>query len=70
MGGRAPVTAGPAGRGFRMTAPGVAAWSLGVLIVLFFAALVLLAFAAREAESDIAIFGFAPLLAPVGFVVA
>jgi hypothetical protein len=70
VGGRAPVTAGPAGRGSRMTAPGVAAWSLGVLIVLFYAALVLLAFAAREAESDIATFGFAPVLAPVGFVVA
>ena len=69
VGGRAPVTAGTAGRGSG-AAPGVAAWSLGVLIVLFFAALVLLAFAAREAESDIAIFGFAPLLAPVGFVVA
>jgi hypothetical protein len=70
VGGRAPVTAGPAGRGSRMTAPGVAAWSLGVLIVLFYAALVLLAFAARQAGSDIAVFGFAPVLAPVGFVVA
>jgi hypothetical protein len=70
VGGRAPVTADPAGRGSRMTVPGVAVWSLGVLIVLFFAALVLLAFAAREAESDIAVFGFAPVLAPVGFVVA
>jgi hypothetical protein len=70
VGGRAPVTAGPAGRRSRMTGPGVAVWSLGVLIVLFFAALVLLAFAAREAESDIAVFGFAPVLAPVGFVVA
>jgi hypothetical protein len=70
VGERAPVTAGPAGRRSRMTGPGVAVWSLGVLIVLFFAALVLLAFAAREAESDIAVFGFAPVLAPVGFVVA
>jgi len=70
VGGRALVTAGPAGRGSRMTAPGVAAWSLGVLIVLFSAALVLLAFAAREAESDIAIFAFAPVLASVGLVVA
>jgi hypothetical protein len=70
VGGRAPVTAGPAGRSARMTAAGVAAWSLGVLIVLFVAALVLLAFAAQEAESDIAIFAFAPVLAPVGFVVA
>ena len=70
MGGRAPVTAGPAGRRFRMTVPGVAVWSLGVLIVLFFAALVLLAFAAREAESDIEVFAFALVLAPVGFVVA
>jgi len=70
VGGRAPVTAGPAGRRFRMTVPGVAVWSLGVLIVLFFAALVLLAFAAREAESDIEVFAFALVLAPVGFVVA
>ena len=70
MGGRAPVTAGPAARGSRMTAPGVAAWSLGVLIVLFSAALVLLAFAARQAESDIETFGFPLVLAPVGFVVA
>jgi hypothetical protein len=64
------VAAGPAARGSRLTAPGVAAWSLGVLIVLFFAALVVLAFAAREAESDITVFAFAPLLAAIGFVVA
>ena len=53
-----------------MTAPGVAAWSLGVLIVLFFAALVALTIAAGEAESDIAIFAIVLALAPVGFVVA
>ena len=41
------MTAGTAGRRSRVAAPAVAAWSLGVLIVLFFAALVLLAFAAR-----------------------
>jgi Ca2+/Na+ antiporter len=70
VGGRAPVTAGPAGRRSWMTVPGVAVWSLGVLIVLFCAGLVLLAFAAREAESDIAVFAFAPVTAAVGFVVA
>ena len=53
-----------------MTAPGVAAWSLGVLIVLFLAALVLLAFAAGQAGSDISLFAFVPLLAAIGFVVA
>jgi hypothetical protein len=70
VGGRARVIAGPAGRRSRMTVPGVAVWSLGALIVLFSAALVLLAFAAREAESDIAVFAFAPVTAAVGFVVA
>jgi hypothetical protein len=70
VGGRAPVTAGPAGRRYRMTGPGVAASSLSVLIVLFFAALVPLAFAARQAESDIAAFAIVPAVAGVGFVVA
>ena len=53
-----------------MAAPAVAAWSLGVLIVLFCAALVPLAFAAREAESDIAVVIIMMSLAPVGIVVA
>ena len=47
------MTAAPAGRRSRMGALAVAAWSLGVLIVLFCAAVVPLAFAAREAESDL-----------------
>jgi hypothetical protein len=68
VGGQEPVTAGTAGRGSRMTAPGVAAWSLGVLIALFFAALVLLAFTAREAGSDISNFAVAPVLALIGLV--
>ena len=34
----------------------MAAWSLGVLVILFFAALVPLAFAARQAASDIGVF--------------
>jgi hypothetical protein len=70
VGGPAPVTAGPAGRGSRMAAPGVAAWTLGVLIVLFFAAFVPLAFAARQAESDIGVFAIVPATAAIGFVVA
>ncbi len=53
-----------------MAAPVVAAWSLGVLIVLFCAALVPLAFAAREAESDIAVVIIMMSLALVGIVVA
>jgi hypothetical protein len=53
-----------------MTAPEVAAWSLGVLIVLFSAVLVLLAFAAREAGSDIAPFTGVLALTTLGFVVA
>lgn len=53
-----------------MAAPAAAAWSLGVLIVLFCAALVPLASAAREAESDIAILIILMSLAPVGIVVA
>jgi hypothetical protein len=65
--GQASVTAGTVGRRSRAV---VAAWSLGVLIVLFFAALVALTIAAREAASDIAIFAIVLALAPVGFVVA
>ena len=53
-----------------MAAAAVAAWSLGVLTVLFCAALVPLAFAAREAESDITIVIIMMSLAPVGIVVA
>ena len=48
----------------------MAAWTLGVLTVLFFAAFVPLAFAARQAESDIGVFAIAPAVAAVGFVVA
>ncbi|HEX2824668.1 MAG TPA: hypothetical protein VHO07_31580 [Streptosporangiaceae bacterium] len=68
--GQAPVTAGTAGRRSKMAAPVVAAWSLGVLIVLFCAALVPLAFAAREAESDIVVVIIMMSLAAVGIVVA
>ena len=64
------MTAGTAGRRSRVAAPPVAAWSLGVLVILFFAALVPLAFAARQAESDITVFAGVPVLAAVGFVVA
>jgi hypothetical protein len=53
-----------------MAAPAAAAWSLGVLIVLFCAALVPLAVAAREAESDIAVVIIMMSLALVGIVVA
>jgi hypothetical protein len=53
-----------------MAAPAVAAWSLGVLTVLFCAALVPLAFAAREAQSDIAVVIIVMSLALVGIVVA
>jgi hypothetical protein len=53
-----------------MTAPAVAAWSLGVLIIVFIVALVPLAFAAREAESNIAGLVIVLALAAVGFVVA
>jgi hypothetical protein len=69
-GRQAAVTAGTAGRRSRVAAPAVAAWSLGVLVILFFAALVPLAFAARQAESDITAFAGVPALAAVGFVVA
>src|ERR1700732_3724443 len=69
-GGQAPVTAGTAGRRSRMAAPAAAAWSLGVLIVLLCAALVPLAVAAREAESDIAVVIIMMSLALVGIVVA
>jgi hypothetical protein len=64
------VTAGTVGRPSPVAAPAVAAWSLGVLIVLLCAALVPLAFAAREAESDIAIVIVMMSLAPVGIVMA
>jgi peptidoglycan biosynthesis protein MviN/MurJ (putative lipid II flippase) len=64
------VTAGTAGRRARMTAPVVAAWSLGLLAILLDAAAVSLAFAAREAESDIAVFVIVLTVAPVGVVVA
>jgi len=64
------VTAGRAGRRSRMAASAVAAWSLGVLIILLCAALVPLAFATREAESDIANVIILMSLAPVGLVVA
>ena len=63
------MTAGTAGRRSRMAGP-VAAWSLGVLIVLLCAALVPLAFAAREAKSDIVVVIIMMSLAPVGIVVA
>jgi hypothetical protein len=53
-----------------MAASAVAAWSLGVLIVLLCAALVPLAVAAREAESDIAIVIIMMSLALVGLAVA
>jgi hypothetical protein len=64
------VSAGTAGHRTRMTAPAVAAWSLGVLIIVFIVALVPLAFAAREAESNIAGLVIVLALAAVGFVVA
>jgi hypothetical protein len=64
------MTAGTARRRSRMAAPVVAAWLLGVLIILLCAASVPLAFAAREAGSDIAVFAIVLALAPVGFVVA
>jgi hypothetical protein len=64
------MTAGTARRRSRTAAPAVAAWSLGVLIILLCAALVPLAFAAREAESDIAVVIIMVSLAPLGIVVA
>ncbi|HJY74411.1 MAG TPA: hypothetical protein VJ347_21765, partial [Streptosporangiaceae bacterium] len=64
------MSAGTAGHRTRMTAPAVAAWSLGVLIIVFIVALVPLAFAAREAESNIAGLVLVLALAAVGFVVA
>ena len=64
------MTAGTAGRRSRAAAPAVAVWSLGVLIVLLCAALVPLAAAAREAESDIASIIILVSLASVGIVVA
>jgi hypothetical protein len=64
------MTAGTAGRRSRAAAPAVAVWSLGVLIVLLCAALVPLAVAAREAESDIASIVILVSLALVGIVVA
>ena len=64
------MTASTAGPRSRLAAPVVAAWALGVLIILFCAALVPLAFATREAESDIVVVIIIMSLAPVGFVVA
>jgi hypothetical protein len=64
------VIVGSAGRRSRVAVPAVAAWSLGVLIVLFCAALVPLAFAAREAQSDVAVVIILVSLAAVGIVVA
>jgi hypothetical protein len=65
------VTAGTVERRSRMAAPVVAAWSLGVLIILLCAALVPLASAAREAKSDIAVFLIIIMtVASVGLVVA
>ncbi|MFY9931343.1 MAG: hypothetical protein WAK82_25425 [Streptosporangiaceae bacterium] len=63
------MTAGT-GRRSRMAAPGLAAWSLGVLMVLFCAALVPLASAAREAQSDIEAVIVVVSVALVGIVVA
>jgi hypothetical protein len=60
------MTAGTVGRRSQMAAPVVAAWSLGVLIILLCAALVPLAFAAQEAESDIAVVVIVMSLASVG----
>ena len=64
------MTTGTAGHRFRMAAPALAAWALIVLIILFLAALVPLAFAARDAGSDIGIVIIVLALAAVGFVVA
>jgi hypothetical protein len=64
------MTVGTARRRCRMAAPVVAVWLLGVLIILLCAASVPLAFAAREAGSDIAVFAIVLALAPVGFVAA
>jgi hypothetical protein len=70
VGSQAPVTVGSAGRRSRVAVPAVAAWSLGVLIILLCAALVPLAFAAREAQSDVAVVIILVSLAAVGIVVA
>jgi hypothetical protein len=67
---QAPVTAGTARRRSPTTASAVAAWSLGLLTFLLCAALVPLAFAAREAESDIAVVIIVMSLAFVGTIVA
>ena len=72
--GQAPVTAGTAGRRFRMTAPAVAAWSLIVLIILLVAADTPLASATQWAgtgygENLAAAIAVLPMTF-VGFVVA
>ena len=72
--GQTPVTASTAGYRSRMTAPLVAVWSLGVLIILLIAVTVPLGAAARYAGNsyDESLLVFIALLpmAPVGFVVA
>jgi hypothetical protein len=73
-GGQAPVTTGTAGRRSRMTAPAVAVWSLGVLIILLLAADAPLESAARYAGQgfglQFATFIALVPMAPLGFVVA
>jgi hypothetical protein len=64
------VTAGQAGGRSRLAPPAVAAWSLGVLTILICAAVVPLALAAHEAESDIATVLIMMSLPAVGIVVA
>jgi hypothetical protein len=68
------VTAGTPGRRSRMTAPVVATWSLGVLIILLWAADLPLASATRWAGSgfgaNLAAFIVLLATAPVGFLVA
>jgi hypothetical protein len=64
------VTADVAGRRSRMAASVVAAWSLGAVTMLFLAALVPLALAARQTESDIANFAIVLAVAPIGLAVA
>ena len=72
--GLAPVTAGTARRRSRPAAPVVAAWSLGALIILLFAADGPLQHAARYAGQgfglEFAVFIAVLPVAPVGFVVA
>ncbi len=68
------MIAGTAGRRSRMAAPAVAAWSLGVLIILLIVASVPLNFASRWAGNGIGLNLAAAVavlpMAPVGFVVA